>query len=32
MVRLPDFQMNHGASGIFHLTYKLDATNQIQNL
>ena len=31
MVRLPDFQMNHGDSGILNLTYRLDATNQIQN-
>ena len=27
MVCLPDFQMNHGDSGIFNLTYRLDATN-----
>ena len=27
MVRLPDFQMNHGDSGILNLTYRLDATN-----
>ena len=32
MVRLPDFQMNHGDSGILNLTYRLDATNYIQNL
>ena len=32
MARLPNFQMNHGDSGILNLTYRLDATNQIQNL
>ena len=31
MVPVPDFQMNHGDSGILNLTYRLDATNQIQN-
>ena len=25
MVRLPDFQMNHGDGGILNLTYRLDA-------
>ena len=27
MARLPNFQMNHGDSGILNLTYRLDATN-----
>ena len=31
MVPLPDFQMNQGDSGILNLTYRQDATNQIQN-
>ena len=30
MARLPNFQMNHGDSGILSLTYRLDATNQIR--
>ena len=32
MVRLPDFQMNHGDRGILNSTGRLDATNLIQNL
>ena len=32
LARLPNFQMNHGDSGILNLTYMLDATNWIHNL
>ena len=32
MASLPNFQMNHGDSGILDWTYRIDATNEIQNL